>query len=242
MKLSAPIYVLKRQAKAFSRRDGVRLHVALDRIAAREGFTAWSHLASTWQRLDTSRSVYGQLRQGDLTLVGSRPGQGKTLLAAGLAIEAMSRGHCAAFFTLESTAAEVEKLFGALGRSPTEFRDRWLLDTSEEISAEYVAHRLAGTPPCTLVVIDYLQLLDQRRDKPSLDVQVNQLKKLAHASQAMVVCLSQIRRDYTPTSSAFPSLQDVRLPNPADLSLFDKACFMQAGKMQLHLAGSNGAA
>ena len=242
MKLSAPIHVLKQQAKALSRRDGVRLHVALDQIAAREGFSAWSHLASIWQKQDTSRSVYKQFRQGDLTLIGSRPGHGKTLLGAGLAVEAMSRGHNAAFFSLEYTSAEVDTLFGALGQSPTEFQDRWLLDTSEDISAEYIAHRLAGAPPCTLVVIDYLQLLDQRRDKPSLDVQVRQLKEFAHANQAMVVCLSQIGREYTLTSKAFPSLQDVRLPNPADLSLFDKACFIQAGKTQLHLAGSNGAA
>lgn len=242
MKLSAPIYVLKQQAKALSQRDSVRLHVALDQIAAREGFNAWSHLASTWQHQDTSRSVYEQFRQGDLILVGSRPGQGKTLLSAGLAVEAMIRGYHAAFFTLEYTAAEVAKLFGALGQSLTRFKDRWLLDTSEDISAEYIAHSLAGTPPCTLVVIDYLQLLDQRRDKPNLDVQVQQLKAFAHASQAMVVCLSQIGRDYTLTSRAYPSLQDVRLPNPVDLSLFSKACFIQNGKMQLHLASSNGAA
>jgi replicative DNA helicase len=242
MKLSAPIYILKQQAKALSQRDSVRLHVALDQVAAREGFTAWSHLASTWQQQDTSRSVYKQFRQGDLVLVGSRPGQGKTLLSAGLAVEAMSHGHNAAFFTLEYTAAEVDKLFGMLGQTLTEFQDQWLLDTSDDISAEYIAHRLAGTPPSTLVVIDYLQLLDQRRDKPAMDVQLKQLKAFAHANQATVVCLSQIARDYTLTSKACPSLQDVRLPNPADLSLFDKACFIQDGKMQLHLAGSNGAA
>lgn len=242
MKLSAPIYILKQQAKALAHRESVRLHVALDQVAAREGFSAWSHLASTWQKQDTSRSVYKQFHQGDLVLVGSRPGQGKTLLSAGLAVEAMSHGHNAAFFTLEYTAAEVDKLFGMLGRALTEFQDQWLLDTSDNISAEYIAHRLAGTRPSTLVVIDYLQLLDQRRDKPSLDVQLRQLKAFAQASQAKVVCLSQIARDYTPTSKACPSLQDVRLPNPADLSLFDKACFIQDGKMHLHLAASSGAA
>jgi KaiC/GvpD/RAD55 family RecA-like ATPase len=241
MRLSAPIYVLKQQAKTLSQREGVRLHVALDRIAVREGFTAWSHLASSWQRQDRSRSVYKQLREGDLTLLGSRPGQGKTLLGAGLAIEAMSGGHHAAFFTLEATAEDVDKLFGALGRSPAEFQGQWLLDTSEDISAASIVRRLADTPPGTLVVIDYLQLLDQRRDKPSLDVQVNQLKQFAQANRAIVVCLSQIGREYTLTSQAFPSLRDVRLPNPADLSLFDKACFIHAGKTQVHVASSSGA-
>ena len=242
MKLSAPIYVLKQQARALSQRDSVRLHVALDQVAAREGFTAWSHLASTWQQHDTCRSVYKRFSQGDLVLVGSRPGQGKTLVGAGLAVEAMSRGRSASFFTLEYTAAEVDRLFGVLGQTLANFQGRWLLDTSEDISAEYIARRLAGTPPCTLVVIDYLQLLDQRRDKASLDVQVKQLKDFAQANQAMVVCLSQIGREYTLTSKALPSLQDVRLPNPADLTLFNKACFIQDGKMQLHLVAPNGSA
>ena len=61
----------------------------------------------------------------------------------------MAHGHSAAFFTLEYTDAEVEELFRTLGRLPSEFRERWLLDTSEEISAEHIARRLAGTPPRT---------------------------------------------------------------------------------------------
>ena len=46
MKLSAPIYQLKRRAKLLSRTDTIPLHQALDRIAQEEGFTAWSLLAS----------------------------------------------------------------------------------------------------------------------------------------------------------------------------------------------------
>ncbi len=242
MKLSAPIYILKQQAKAMSHRDKVRLHVALDQVAAREGFNAWSHVASTWQRQDSSRSVYEHLRNGDLILVGARPGHGKTMLSVGLAVEAMARGHRAAFFTLECTTAEVDKLFKVIGRSPSEFRDQWMLDTSDDISAGYIAQRLAGAPPATLVVIDYLQLLDQPRDKPSLDMQVQELKAFAQTSRAVIVCLSQIGREYTLASRPYPSMQDVRLPNPVDLSLFNKACFIQDGKMHLHLDNTGGGA
>lgn len=242
MKLSAPIYILKQQAKAMSRRDKVRLHVALDQIAAREGFRAWSHLASTWQSQDSSRLTYEQLRNGDLVLVGARPGQGKTMLGLGLAVEALLRGHRAAYFTLESTAPEVESLFRVIGRRPSEFRSRWLLDTSDDISAGYIARSLGGAPPGTVVVVDYLQLLDQRRDKPTLTTQVRELKAFAEASQTVVICLSQIGRDFTLTSRVFPTMQDVRLPNPADLSPFQKACFLQGGRMQLHLGNRSGAA
>lgn len=241
MKLSAPIFVLKQQAKALSQREKLRLHVALDHIAAREGFNAWSHLASAWQRADSVRSVYNQLRPGELLLLGSRPGQGKTLLGLGLAVEAMTRGHRAAFFTLEFTAAEVEALFGLLGQSQQNFKGRWLLDMSEDLSAAHIAQRLPSEPPGTLIVVDYLQLLDQRRDKPGLGQQVQALKAHARQHRSVVVCLSQIDRGFSPAAQATPSLRDVRLPNPLDLSVFDKACFLHGGNMQLHTASARAA-
>lgn len=241
MKLSAPIYILKQQAKALSQRENLRLHAALDQVAAREGFNAWSHLASSWQQADTSHSLYEQLRPGELLLLGSRPGQGKTLLSIGLAVEAMTRGHRAAFFTLEFTTAEVEALFAVLGRSQQDFRGKWLLDTSEDMSAGYISERLADEPPGTLVVVDYLQLLDQRRDKPNLDQQVRELKTHAQKCRSVVICLSQIAREFKPSSGSIPSIRDVRMPNPVDLSIFDKACFMHAGKMRLHSAPAGAA-
>lgn len=241
MKLSAPIFVLKQQAKALSQREKLRLHVALDRIAAREGFNAWSHLASAWQRTDSIRSVYNQLRPGELLLLGSRPGQGKTLLAIGLAVEAMTRGHRAAFFTLEFTAADVEALFLVVGHSQQHFEGRWLLDMSEDLSAAHIAKCLPSEPPGTLIVVDYLQLLDQRRDKPSLDQQVHELKAHARKYRSIVICLSQIDRAFKPVSQSTPSLRDVRLPNPIDLSVFDKACFLHDGRMQLHTASASAA-
>ena len=46
MKLSAPLYHLKRQAKLLSRAEKIPLHEALNRIAEREGFSGWSLLAA----------------------------------------------------------------------------------------------------------------------------------------------------------------------------------------------------
>jgi replicative DNA helicase len=241
MKLSAPIFILKQQAKALSQRENLRLHAALDQVATREGFEAWSHLASAWQRTEGIRSLYDKLRPGDLLLLGSRPGQGKTLLSIGLAVEAMTRGHRAAFFTLEFTAADVEALFKVVGQSQQNFKGKWLLDMSEDLSAAYIAKRLPDEPPGTVIVVDYLQLLDQRRDKPSLDQQVHELKAHAQKHQSIVVCLSQIDREFKPLAQGVPSMRDVRLPNPIDLSVFDKACFLHEGKMQLHTVAASAA-
>lgn len=46
MRLSGPIFLLRRRAKTLARNQAIRLHVALDRIAADEGFNGWSHLMS----------------------------------------------------------------------------------------------------------------------------------------------------------------------------------------------------
>jgi len=46
MKLSAPIYRLKRKAKLLSRDEKIPLHAALDRIASKKASPGWSLLAA----------------------------------------------------------------------------------------------------------------------------------------------------------------------------------------------------
>jgi replicative DNA helicase len=233
MKLSAPIFILKQQAKALSRAEKIPLHKALDRIANREGFTAWSLLAAKSSSDDASTALLSRLRNGNLLLLAARPGQGKTLLAIGLAIESMKRGNGAAFFTLEFTRTDVAKCFQTLGKDMGVYGDRMLVDTSDGISANYIVKRLASATPGTLVVVDYLQLLDQDRRKAPLAEQVAELKRFARERELVIVCLSQINRNFDSDASSFPARRDVRLPNPLDLTLFDKACFLNRGKMHV---------
>lgn len=233
MKFSAPIYILKQQAKAFARTEKVALHDALDRIAKREGFGSWSLLAAKWSTDKVRSSLLSQLRPGELVLLAARPGQGKTLLSLGLATEWVARGNRAAFFTLEFTRADVLRCLDVLEKDIKQLADLFLIDDSDAISADYIVTRLGSAPPGMLIVVDYLQLLDQKRDNPSLTHQVMQLKQFAREQQAVVVCLSQVHRSYDPATKPFPALTDIRLPNPLDLNLFDKACLLGRGKMQV---------
>lgn len=233
MKLSAPIYALKQQAKVLSRKESIPLHQALDRIANREGFSAWSLLAARTTSKNPVSTLMDQLCAGDLVLLGARPGQGKTRLSLELAIQTMRHGAHAAFFTLDFTAKDVADCFTSLGADSGEFRDRFLLDVSDQICADYIISRLASAPANTLVVIDYLQLLDQKRENPALMHQVKQLRDFAQDRQLVVLCLSQIDRRYDPANRPCPGIGDVRLPNPLDLSLFDKTCFLHKNTMQI---------
>jgi replicative DNA helicase len=234
MTLSTPIYLLKQQAKSLARRENIPLHQALDQLAKREGFSSWSLLATrAASSPKPGAALFAQLRPGELILLGSRPGQGKTLLSLDLIAQALRRGGHAAFFTFEFTLSEVAARFKTLGVDAEKFRDRFLADDSDKICADYIIARLASAAPQTLVVIDYLQLLDQRRENPELMQQIPQLRSFARERQLTIVCLSQIDRSYNPDDHAFPGINDIRLPNPLDLTLFDKMCFLHQGKMQL---------
>lgn len=239
MKLSAPIFILKQHAKALSRRDKIPLHRALDVIASREGFKSWSLLSANASSRESSAALMAQLQPGDLALIGARPGQGKTLLSLDLALKTLRRGRPAAFFTLYASRADVARYLQSMGEGSTRLARDLVVDDSDEVCADYVINRLARAPTRTLVVIDYLQLLDQKRENPDLMSQMQELKDFARRRRIIVVCLSQISRSYDPGKRVCPGLGDVRLPNPLDLGLFDRTCFLDRGAMRVS-SGSAG--
>jgi replicative DNA helicase len=237
MKLSAPVYRLKRKARDLARKDAIPLHLALDRIAIGEGFGAWSLLAAKSADALSAEGLLARLLPGDLLLIGARPGHGKTLLSLQLAIEAMRAGHRAAFFTLEYTARDLLGRFRALGVEPAQFEALFSFDDSDAISADHIMRSLAEAPRGTLVIVDYLQLLDQKRGNPELMVQIRALKSFALENGLILAFISQIDRSYDPAVKPCPDLSDIRLPNPLDLSLFDKSCFLNEGEVRFQAAG-----
>jgi hypothetical protein len=110
-------------------------------------------------------------------------------------------------------------------------------DCSDCISADYIIDKLSSVPRGTLVVIDYLQLLDQKRENPELAVQVRTLKSFALNRGLVIVFISQIHRSYDPAKKPFPDTRDIRLPNPLDLGLFNKTCFLNRGEVRFLAAG-----
>ena len=187
------------------------------------------------QKLSASRpaeKLFTRLNPGDLLLVGARPGQGKTLMSLELAVEAMKSGSRAIFFTLEYTKKDVLDRFHAIGAEYAQFKGLFEFDCSDAISADYIIKALASAPRGTMVIVDYLQLLDQKREKPDLAVQVRALQSFARDRGLTMVFISQIDRSYNPSNKPFPDLRDVRLPNALDLSLFNKSCFLNNGEVR----------
>ena len=232
MRLSAPVYRLKREARLLSRQHGIPLHEALDRMAVEQGYGSWSLLVARAAATAPAGKLFAQLRPGDLVLVAARPGHGKTLMSLELAVEAMKSGHRGAFFTLEYTEHDMTDRFRAIGADLARFDGLFAFDSSDDMSADYIVKALASAPAGTLVVVDYLQLLDQKRANPDVMSQVRRLKSFAHQRGLIFVFISQVDRSYDPAKKPLPDLGDVRLPNPLDLSLFDKICFLNNGDIR----------
>ncbi|WOF73489.1 DNA helicase [Parvibaculaceae bacterium PLY_AMNH_Bact1] len=233
MRLSAPIYRLKRQAKLLARKTGVPLNEALNQIAKEEGFTSWSLLASQYAAERPAIRILSELQQGDLVLLGARPEHGKTLMALEIITEAIKGGAEGAFFTLDYNDTDVLHRLESIGCNPQALGTTFLLDTSDEIDADHIVEQLNGKPRGTLVAIDYLQVLDQRRSSPEINQQIETLRAWAKEAGHIILLISQIDRKYELAANGLPTLADVRTPNPLDLSLFTKCCFLSEGEVKL---------
>lgn len=234
--LSAALFILKRRARTLARDAGIPLHEALDQIALTEGFERWSLLAAKAAH-DVSDSQLplsqNQLKPGDVILVAARPGHGKTTVSLELLLDATSTGRHGVFFTLEYNDAQARNILQTVASRHAQQSaiDQIVIDSSDDISAPYIIERLSDTPPGTVIVIDYLQLLDQKRTSPDLQTQLQSLKRFATARAVCLIFISQVHRSFDlpgdDEDARVPALTDVRLPNPVDLTaVFNKTCFL----------------
>jgi len=236
VKLSAPIFRLKRQAKLMARQEAIPLHEAQDRLARDEGFQRWSHLAAHHGNITLAQEVLDQLDLGDLVLLAGKRYQGKTMLAFDLIVEALKRRRSSRLFSLDENGPDIEHRLEAAGVDLAASSAFFSYDTSDEISAAYIIERCSKANSGALIVIDYLQMLDQQRSKPVLADQVEALKVFAERSQSTIVLLSQIDRRFDRSQRTFPDPEDIRLPNPIDLNQFAKTCIIHDGEVKVGIA------
>jgi replicative DNA helicase len=233
MKLSAPVFRLKREARTLARSKAIALNRALDEIAVREGFRSWSHLASVVRGLGLSTRLLSALEPGDLVILGARPGQGKTVLGIELLAEAAMSGRSSVFFSSECSYCDVRSKLSGSGYHDLEKSENFQIVLSDSVCAGKVQETLADSAPGTIAVIDYLQVMDQHRSQPPLGDQIEDLRRFAKTRRTTLVFLSQVHRSYDPKIRPLPGFADIRTTNPVDLSHFDKGCFLHEGEVIL---------
>jgi replicative DNA helicase len=230
MKLTAPVHVLKGKAKELKRSQAITMIEALDQVAKAEGFNSWSLLQSKVKAFtpQTKEDLLDYLHPGDLLLIGARPGLGKTTLTLQLLLQAIKEGRLCFFFSLEYTQKMLSARLAELDKEFEPNEPLLKLDLSDEISSDYIMSITKDTvTEGSLIAVDYLQLLDQNRNKPPLQKQVEDLKAYAKEKRCIVIFISQIDRTFDEEERIKPSMEDVRLPNPLDLALFNKSIFVQ---------------
>lgn len=233
MKLSAPIHILKSKAKSLKRTQNLTLTEALDIVAKEEGFSSWSLLMAKSENIfpKSREEILAYLNPCDLLLIGARPGQGKTTFTLQILLQAIGENRSCYFFSLEYTRKDVAAKLASIEPNMGEWNSLLSFDFSDEISATYIIEKLKGKElRGSLIGIDYLQLLDQKRSHPELQIQIEDLKKFAKETGCIFIFISQIDRTFEATGRSRPTLEDIRLPNPVDLKLFDKKMFLHNGK------------
>jgi replicative DNA helicase len=204
MKFSAPIVALKRRAKLLARDQKIPLNEALDMIAVREGFARWSMLSSNASAWPDVAGSFKALMPSDCFLIASRAQQGKTKFGLRLLIEAIQDGRQAAFFTLEMNEDQVRQHLTSMWRGSADLSSDLQIFTSDLISADYIIEQISHAKCGTIVVVDYLQLLDQQRWKPSLSNQLDCLSAFAKRSGVIFGLTSQIARSFEAGGNVMP--------------------------------------
>lgn len=197
-----------------------------------EGYSTWSLLVARTAPLE--RDLFDGLEPGDLVLVGARPGHGKTLCAVELLASSLRRCGQGWFFALQNDAFDIGGTFDRLGERRGAFGDACVFEHSDEICAQHIIERVGGSvSKRAVVVIDYLQLLDQRRKSPRLQQQVSDLATFAQRTGCIVVLISQIRSGFDSKARRLPAIGDIRLLDDLDTSIFSKLVFLHEGRARL---------
>lgn len=203
----------------------------------------------------------GGSEPGEFCILGARQGVGKTALALSIAVRRAQQGHGVLVVSREMRLKKLlNRMLAQTGRiraaglrsgrlTPTEYHQMrkgydtlhplplWLDDqtkTVEQITG--VVERWPYTPPLSLVVVDYLQLVRAPRGIQDRRLQVEHvsgaLKDLAHSTGITVLCLSAMSRTEKGNTERRPVVQDLResgaIEHDADIILLLNRGFAEA--------------
>jgi len=184
---------------------------------------------------------YQGWKPGDLVILAARPGMGKTTMALGIGSHIAQQDKQTLVFSLEMPRRQlVQRLMAAVGNMPLSglkdasvlsnddhshkvalaarrliqssmlIDDTGSLDIADLRSRARVAHK---RKPVDLIVVDYLQLMNDRTEKDRFQVVSavsRKLKALAKELNCVVLCLSQLSRKCEERPDKRPMNSDLR--------------------------------
>jgi replicative DNA helicase len=148
----------------------------------------------------------------------------KTTFCIGLFVQAIKNKSAKNFFfSLSEVHKSIAKRIERYDENIEQDSSRYEHDYSNDICADYIINKISSEVTSnSLIVIDYLQLLDQKRTNDTLQNQVIALKKFAKEKGCIIIFISQIDREVENRLDPRPIFGDILLPNPLDLGLMNK--------------------
>lgn len=184
---------------------------------------------------------YSGWKPGELVVIAARPAMGKTTIATHLAANAALNGEHALFFSLEMpTAQMMQRLVASTGHIPLRsLKDASAVEDEEHSRKLMIASSKLGQAaltiddtgsidiadlrararlahrknPVKILVVDYLQLLNDRTERDRFQVVSSvsrKLKALAKELNCVVVALSQLSRKVEERTDKRPMNSDLR--------------------------------
>jgi replicative DNA helicase len=217
-------------------RVGDHLGELLEEIKARKGGQL-PGLSTGFYDLDR---VTAGLRPGELVVIGGRPSMGKTSLGMQLGVTAAADDHKVAVFSLEMTQMQVEERalctmahvdsyrlsrgmcgFDELAKIEAAMLDfakyeLYIDDSSTQRTIDLIAQMQSqqAASPVSLMIVDYLTLVDGTRNRDNRVVEVGEvsraLKALAKDLAIPVVVIAQLSRAPEGREDKRPILSDLR--------------------------------
>jgi replicative DNA helicase len=192
-------------------------------------------LPSGFYELDRLTSGF---HSGELTVIGARPGMGKTAFALNIAYNIASQGKKILFFSLEMSKKQLSlRTYSMISEIPlSKIRSGLLNDEEvEKITNSYLENadilerivlvddvsylsdimKIAySMDSIDLIIVDYLQLIKtknkyQMRYQELADI-VNSLKFLSKDLDVPIITLAQVNREVEKKADKRPSLSDLR--------------------------------
>lgn len=189
---------------------------------------------------DLDDILNGGLAPKTLTVIGARPGVGKSVIAANIAVAAASAGHRTLMYTLEMGANEVMKrMYSNVGKVDMKRIAKYALTDDDWMAMARAAAKISAMPlevldppsaslssirsaarqaaredePIRLLIIDYLQKVQTpgaRSRAEEIGLVSSELKSLARELGIPIVVLSSLNRGPESRPDKRPILSDLR--------------------------------
>lgn len=182
-------------------------------------------------------SLTGGFHRGEMTIIGGRPGMGKSSLAYNFCLKASVRGYKVGIFSLEVSQRDIDlTLHGIIaGCSLREIRDceadpGWIAAAGESLKDRTVeifdtvrltpkslrskARRMKRRHGLDLMVIDYLQLMTTGKKTENRQQEVSEIsreiKNLTRELDCHAIALTQLNRGVENREDRRPRMSDIR--------------------------------